>query len=65
MWSFDNELAKMAAQKDKGRGKKQRGRRMVKTKRGKGGRVTVTGAMLVEVETVLQTQVTFFSIGSL
>ncbi|XP_027335217.1 uncharacterized protein LOC113849480 [Abrus precatorius] len=55
VWSIDNELAKVASsQKEKRR--KQRGRRMVKRKRPKGGRVIVSGAMLVEVETVLQTQ---------
>ncbi|XP_061353438.1 uncharacterized protein LOC133298196 [Gastrolobium bilobum] len=56
VWSIDNKVAKVAAEKEKGRGRKQRGRRMVKRKRPKGGRVIVSGAMLVEVETVLQTQ---------
>ncbi|MED6143811.1 hypothetical protein PIB30_009311 [Stylosanthes scabra] len=58
VWSVDNELAKVATEKEKGnsRGRRNRGRRMVKRKRHKGGRVIVTGAMLVEVETVLQTQ---------
>ncbi|XP_015938822.1 uncharacterized protein LOC107464421 [Arachis duranensis] len=58
VWSVDNELAKVATEREKGnsRGRRNRGRRMVKRKRHKGGRVIVTGAMLVEVETVLQTQ---------
>ena len=59
VWSVDNERAKVAAEREKGRGRRHRGRRMVKRKRHKGGRVIVTGAMLVEAETVLQTQVRF------
>ncbi|KAL5131478.1 hypothetical protein HKD37_12G034366 [Glycine soja] len=55
VWSIDNELAKASSsQKEKRR--KQRGRRVVRRKGPKGGRVIVSGAMLVEVETVLQTQ---------
>ncbi|KAL5061483.1 hypothetical protein RYX36_023220 [Vicia faba] len=52
VWSVDNELAKVgSSQKEKkGKGKKK----MVK--RNKGGSVVVTEAMLMEVETVLQTQ---------
>lgn len=65
VWSIDNELAKVASEKGKGRGMKRRGRKMVKRKMPKGGRVIVSGAMLVEVETVLQTQVPFSSIESL
>lgn len=58
VWSIDNELAKASSsQKEKRR--KQRGRRVVRRKGPKGGRVIVSGAMLVEVETVLQTQVHF------
>lgn len=53
VWSIDN---KVASEKEKGRGIKRRGRKMVKRERPKGGRVIVSGAMLVEVETVLQTQ---------
>lgn len=64
VWSVDNQLAKLSSssssQKENGRGRKQRGRKIIKKKRGKGGRVIVTGAMLLEVETVLQTQVPFF-----
>lgn len=55
VWSVDNDLAKVSSQKEKGRGR----RSMKKRKKGSkgGGRVIVTGAMLMEVETVLQTQV--------
>ncbi|XP_050203392.1 uncharacterized protein LOC126653531 [Mercurialis annua] len=59
IWSSDNELAKNVAEKDKERVKQQRrrkGRRVVKGQRNKGGRVMVSSAMLMEVETVLQTQ---------
>uniref|UniRef100_A0A2N9GIU0 DUF3598 domain-containing protein n=1 Tax=Fagus sylvatica TaxID=28930 RepID=A0A2N9GIU0_FAGSY len=55
VWSVDNELA----QKDKTSKRRPKGRRMVRRKRTKAGgdgRVLVSGAMLVEVETVLQTQ---------
>ncbi|KAL2319861.1 hypothetical protein Fmac_028830 [Flemingia macrophylla] len=55
VWSIDNDLANMASsQKDNMR--KKRGRRVVRRKGSKGGRVIVSGVMLVEVETVLQTQ---------
>jgi ELMO domain-containing protein len=55
VWSVDNELAK---KEKKGRG---RSKKLVKRNKGKkSGRVVVTGAMLMEVETVLQTQVMFF-----
>lgn len=61
VWSVDNELAKVgSSQKDK----KWKGKKKM-VKRNKGGRVIVTEAMLMEVETVLQTQVLFFSFGSL
>lgn len=51
VWSVDNEIAK---KEKKGRG---RSKKMVKRNKGKkSGRVVVTGAMLMEVETVLQTQ---------
>lgn len=57
MWSVDNEIS----QREKERANKRRpkGRRVVKKKRiksGSGARVIVSGAMLMEVETVLQTQ---------
>ncbi|KAK7277175.1 hypothetical protein RIF29_18326 [Crotalaria pallida] len=56
VWSVDNELAKVASERDKvGRGRRKR---MVKKRQrqNKGSRVIVSGPMLVEVETVLQTQ---------
>ncbi|KDP28871.1 hypothetical protein JCGZ_14642 [Jatropha curcas] len=58
IWSIDNDMARAAAEKEKGRTKqrKRRGRRVVRGKRNKGGRIMVSGAMLMEVETVLQTQ---------
>ncbi|XP_014515098.1 uncharacterized protein LOC106772960 [Vigna radiata var. radiata] len=52
VWSIDNELAKVASSQKE----KRRKRRVVKRKGEKGGRIIVSGAMLVEVETVLQTQ---------
>uniref|UniRef100_A0A7N0UPK5 Uncharacterized protein n=1 Tax=Kalanchoe fedtschenkoi TaxID=63787 RepID=A0A7N0UPK5_KALFE len=58
VWSVDNEMAK--AEKEAGRGKRKgkRGGKRVKTvrKRSSDGRVVVSGSMLVEIETVLQTQ---------
>lgn len=56
MWSIDNELAEKERQK--ARPRRRKGRRAVRGKRGKDGRVMVSGAMLMEVETVLQAQVT-------
>lgn len=55
VWSIDNEIAKADKEKDKLRRKKRGGRRMKNSNR-KGDRVTVSGSMLMEVETVLQTQ---------
>ncbi|XP_047155329.1 uncharacterized protein LOC124826540 [Vigna umbellata] len=52
VWSIDNELAKVASSQKE----KRRKRRVVKRKGDKSGRIIVSGAMLVEVETVLQTQ---------
>ncbi|CAL2241085.1 unnamed protein product [Prunus armeniaca] len=58
VWSVDNELAAM--EKERGRSPKRGGkRRVVRRKRSEGGGgkgVLVSGAMLMEVETVLQTQ---------
>lgn len=51
VWSVDNELAK---KEKKGRGRSKKVVKRNKSK--KSGRVVVTGAMLMEVETVLQTQ---------
>ncbi|XP_058008259.1 uncharacterized protein LOC131182898 [Hevea brasiliensis] len=57
VWSIDNDMAKSAAEKEKGRTKpRRRGRRVVRRKRNRDGRIMVSGAMLMEVETVLQTQ---------
>lgn len=56
VWSIDNELAA----KEKGRPTRrgQRGKGLARRKRSKGGRgVMVSGPMLMEVETVLQTEV--------
>lgn len=56
VWSIDNELAEKERQKSRQR-RRRKGRRVVSGKRGKDGRVMASGAMLMEVETVLQTQV--------
>ncbi|CAK7347756.1 unnamed protein product [Dovyalis caffra] len=58
VWSIDNDMENSAAEKEKERGKQKRrkGRRVVRGKRNKGGKIMVSGAMLMEVETVLQTQ---------
>ncbi|KAF2292005.1 hypothetical protein GH714_000117 [Hevea brasiliensis] len=50
VWSIDNDTAKAAAEKEKGTAKHRR------RKRNRSGRIMVSGAMLMEVETVLQTQ---------
>ncbi|XP_058221735.1 uncharacterized protein LOC131331820 [Rhododendron vialii] len=59
VWSVDNEMAK-AAEKERERGerRKKKGKRVKSVrKRGKGGdMVMVSGSMLMEIETVLQTQ---------
>ncbi|KAL5560530.1 hypothetical protein UlMin_036741, partial [Ulmus minor] len=55
VWSVDNEVAAM--EKEKTSRRRQRGKRVVRKKRSNNGRgVKVSGAMLMEVETVLQTQ---------
>lgn len=63
VWSVDNEMAK-AAEKERERGerRKKKGKRVKSVrKRGKGGdMVMVSGSMLMEIETVLQTQVLAF-----
>ncbi|EOX96497.1 Domain of Uncharacterized protein function [Theobroma cacao] len=64
VWSIDNEMAKASSQKEKEKEKerersKQRrgkGKRVVGGRKNKIGRVLVSAAMLMEVETVLQTQ---------
>ncbi|PON99739.1 Calycin-like [Trema orientale] len=56
VWSVDNELASKSKERSTSRGR-PRGRRVVRRRRSKNGRgVMVSGAMLMEVETVLQTQ---------
>lgn len=59
VWSIDNE--KSASEKTQQQQRRRRGRRVVREKRNRGGggvgRVLVSGSMLMEVETVLQTQV--------
>ncbi|KAM7472030.1 hypothetical protein LguiA_010213 [Lonicera macranthoides] len=52
VWSVDNEVA----ESDRERLGKKRGKKRVKKKKSQGGRVLVSGPMLMEVETVLQTQ---------
>ncbi|XP_062101768.1 uncharacterized protein LOC133807446 [Humulus lupulus] len=55
VWSVDNEMASKSEERT-GR-RRQRGRKVVRRRRSKNGRgVMVSGAMLIEVETVLQTQ---------
>lgn len=60
MWSVDNEFAEAEAEKESKRRRRSKRMRMRVKKVGKKmmeGRVLVSGAMLMEVETVLQTQV--------
>ncbi|CAK8559916.1 unnamed protein product [Lathyrus sativus] len=54
VWSIDNELAKVGSSQKEKKGKGKEKKKMVK--RNKGGSVVVTEAMMMEVETVLQTQ---------
>lgn len=66
MWSVDNEYAKAYEEREKAKANwgKRRGRRVRNMpKRGKGG-IMLSGAMLMEVETVLQTQVCSFSVST-
>ncbi|CAM8990897.1 unnamed protein product [Rhodiola kirilowii] len=54
VWSIDNE---MAEKEGKGESRKKRGTRVKSVRKRSGdGKVVVSGAMLVEIETVLQTQ---------
>lgn len=60
VWSIDNDMAEAEKEKDKGNTKQRRrkkGKKVVKGRKNKIGRVLVSGSMLMEVETVLQTQV--------
>ncbi|MBA0717651.1 hypothetical protein Golax_005448 [Gossypium laxum] len=59
VWSIDNNMAKAEKENDKGNTKQRRrkkGKKVVKGRKNKIGRVLVSGSMLMEVETVLQTQ---------
>ncbi|XP_008786174.2 uncharacterized protein LOC103704600 [Phoenix dactylifera] len=60
VWSVDNELAARAAAEEKAgalRRRRRKARRVRSAgKRGRDSRVLVSGAMLIEIETVLQTQ---------
>lgn len=64
VWSVDNELSENEREKEKASRRMARGKRLVRRKRIKPGGadagVVVSGAMLMEVETVLQTQVLSF-----
>lgn len=57
VWSIDNEIAKSDKGKEKLRRRKKRGGRRMKNYSRRGDKVMVSGSMLMEVETVLQTQV--------
>ncbi|XP_021903306.1 uncharacterized protein LOC110818669, partial [Carica papaya] len=54
IWSIDNERAEK--EKETAKQIRRRGRRVARGRKAKTGRVLVSGAMLTEVETVLQTQ---------
>ncbi|KAK1561129.1 hypothetical protein Q3G72_034801 [Acer saccharum] len=57
VWSVDNEMVKPKPSSEKTQQRRKRGRRVVRAKRNKGGgRIMVSTSMLMEVETVLQTQ---------
>ncbi|KAJ6729956.1 DIHYDROOROTATE DEHYDROGENASE (DUF3598) [Salix viminalis] len=58
VWSIDNDMGKDTSDKEKERGKQKRrkGKRVVRGKRNKAGKIIVSGTMLMEVETILQTQ---------
>ncbi|KAL9254999.1 hypothetical protein AKJ16_DCAP20707 [Drosera capensis] len=61
VWSIDNRFAEEIEEMEERRGGRGRigrtGRRRVRKGNGKGSRVLVSGTMLIELETVLQTQV--------
>ncbi|VVB03382.1 unnamed protein product [Arabis nemorensis] len=56
VWSVDNEMAEKEKRKGKPKGRGGRGKRLGRRRKGKFGRVLVSGTMLMETETVLQTQ---------
>ncbi|XP_024010888.1 uncharacterized protein LOC18015884 [Eutrema salsugineum] len=55
IWSVDNEMAEKEKRKGKPKGRR-RGKRVAGGRKGKYGRILVSGTMLIESETVLQTQ---------
>lgn len=61
MWSVDNELAARAAEEEKAAALRRRRRKRKARRASSAGerdsRVLVSGTMLMEIETVLQTQV--------
>ncbi|CAA0820348.1 Domain of unknown function (DUF3598 [Striga hermonthica] len=58
VWSIDNEIARAEKEKERmaRRRRMRKGRKRVRHVNRKGGKVMVSGSMLMEVETVLQTQ---------
>ncbi|KAL0397661.1 UNVERIFIED_CONTAM: hypothetical protein Scaly_0214500 [Sesamum calycinum] len=56
VWSIDNEMVKIEKEKGRMRRRKKRGGKRVTNVNRKGDGVLVSGSMLMEVETVLQTQ---------
>ncbi|XP_020547147.1 uncharacterized protein LOC105179895 [Sesamum indicum] len=56
VWSIDNEMVKIEKEKERMRRRKKRGGKRVTNVNRKGDGVLVSGSMLMEVETVLQTQ---------
>ncbi|KAK4782913.1 hypothetical protein SAY86_007287 [Trapa natans] len=56
VWSIDNEVAQKDQQQSRQRRRRKGRGWVVRGKKGKDGRVMVSGAMLMDVETVLQTQ---------
>ncbi|KAG8391500.1 hypothetical protein BUALT_Bualt01G0194200 [Buddleja alternifolia] len=56
VWSVDNEMAKIGKEKERTRRRKKKGGKRVRNVNRKGDKVMVSGSMLMEVETVLQTQ---------
>lgn len=58
VWSIDNEMAKTEKERDKPRKRKKRGGKRMRnvTRKSKSNRIMISSAMLMEVETLLQTQ---------
>ncbi|GKU88519.1 hypothetical protein SLEP1_g2771 [Rubroshorea leprosula] len=56
VWSIDNEIAEKEKERERAEQRRRKGRRVARGKRSRDGKVLVSGAMLMEVETVLQTQ---------